>query len=81
MPEFARFEDYAGTKIDQRRSDYLSTLFQAAKFVVAESSLRARALYFHQVGGYTTSLNIGPASRDELAERRFRLLICRPSDE
>ncbi len=84
MREFARFDDYAASavaEIDQRRIDYLSTLFRAAKFDAAESSLRARALYFYQVGEYTTSLNIDSDLRDELAERRFKLLVCRPVDE
>ena len=84
MREFARFDEYAATavaEIDQRRIDYLSTLFRAANFDVAESSLRARALYFYQVGEYTTSLNMDPELRDELAERRFKLLICRPLGE
>jgi len=84
MREFARFDPSAAdavAEIDQRRLDYLSTLFRAAKFNPAESSLRARALYFYQVGEYTTSLNIEPDLRDELAERRFKLLICRPLDE
>jgi len=84
MREFARFDEYANAavaEIDQRRIDYLATLFRAAKFDPAESSLRARALYFYQVGEYTTSLKIDPDLRDELAERRFKLLICRPSDE
>lgn len=84
MREFARFEDYATqavTEVDQRRIDYLATLFRAADFDEAESSLRARALYFYQVGEYTTSLSIDPALRDELMERRFKLLICRPLDE
>lgn len=83
MREFSRFDEYANTavaEIDQRRIDYLSTLFRAAKFDSAESSLRARALYFYQVGEYTTSLNIDSDLRDELAERRYKLLVCPPSD-
>ena len=81
MREFARFEQSAAdavAEIDQRRIDYLRTLFSAAGFDDAESSLRARALYFYQVGEYTTSLPIDPALRDELAERRFELLISAP---
>jgi len=84
MREFARFNDYAAkavVEVDQLRLDYLTTLFQAANFDAAESSLRARALYFYQVGEYTTSLHLDPAVRDDLAERRFKLLICRPLDE
>lgn len=42
--------------------------------------LRAQALYFYQVGEYTTSLTMDAELRDELAERRFRLLIGRASD-
>ena len=84
MREFARFDAYAAkavAEVDQRRIDYLATLFRAAKFSEAEAVLRARALYFYQVGEYTTSLSIDSALRDELAERRFKLLICRPLDE
>lgn len=83
MREFARSEQFAAdavAEIDQRRIDYLSTLFSAAGFDPAESSLRARALYFYQVGEYSTALNIDPTLRDELAERRFKLLVSRPSD-
>jgi AcrR family transcriptional regulator len=83
MREFARFEKYAAiavAEIDRRRIEYLSALFRAAEFDEAESLLRAQALYFYQVGEYTTSLNMDPELRDELAERRFRLLISHPHD-
>lgn len=81
MREFARFDSYAAeavAEIDRRRLDYLTVLFSAAGFEQAEAQLRAQALYFYQVGEYTTSLHLDPALRDELAERRFRLLISRP---
>ena len=84
MREFARFDDYAAqavAEVDQRRIDYLAALFRAADFDDAEALLRAQALYFYQVGEYTTSLHIDPRLRDELAERRFRLLIADPGDE
>ena len=83
MREFARFDIYAAAavaEVDQRRLEYLSALFRAADFDEAESQLRAQALYFYQVGEYTTSLPIDSALRDELAERRFRLLISDPRD-
>ena len=82
MREFARSDAYAAEavdEIDKRRVDYLTTLFAAAKFSPAEALLRARALYFYQVGEYTTSLSIDPALRDELAERRYQLLIQPPA--
>jgi AcrR family transcriptional regulator len=81
MREFARFNDYAATavaEIDRSRINYLYALFKAAGFDDAEALLRAQALYFYQVGEYTTSLNLDNALRDELAERRFRLLIAHP---
>ena len=81
MREFARFNDFAAKavlEVDQHRVDYLKTLFTAAGFDAAEALLRAQALYFYQVGEYTTSLHMDPALRDELAERRFRLLINTP---
>lgn len=84
MREFARFNKYAAravAEVDQRRIDYLAVLFRAANFAEAEVLLRARALYFYQVGEYTTSLAIDPKLRDELAERRFKLLICRPLED
>ncbi len=84
MREFARFNKTAAravVEIDERRIAYLAELFQAAKFSDAEAGLRARALYFYQVGEYTTSLALDPKLRDELAERRFKLLICRPLEE
>lgn len=81
MREFARFDGYAAaavSEVDRRRLDYLSALFRAAGFEDAEAQLRAQALYFYQVGEYTTSLHVDSALRDELAERRFRLLISAP---
>jgi len=81
MREFARFEPYAASavaEIDRRRLNYLRELFAAAGFDSAEAQLRAQALYFYQVGEYTTSLSVAEDVRDELAERRFRLLIARP---
>ncbi|MGR8922087.1 MAG: TetR/AcrR family transcriptional regulator [Gammaproteobacteria bacterium] len=83
MREFARFDEYAAAavaEVDRRRIDYLQALFRAAGFDDAESLLRAQALYFYQVGAYTTSLGLPEALRDELAERRFRLLISQPAD-
>jgi hypothetical protein len=83
MREFARFNKLAAQAVaivDQKRVDYLAQLFRAAEFTEQEALLRARALYFYQVGEYTTSLVIDPGLRDELAERQFKLLICRPSD-
>ena len=55
-------------------------LFKATQFEPAEALLRAQALYFYQVGEYTTSLTMDAELRDELAERRFRLLIGRSQD-
>ena len=78
MREFARFDDYAAAavaEIDRRRIEYLRAVFEAAGFEDAEALLRAQALYFYQVGEYTTSLNLSDELRDDLAERRFRLLI------
>ena len=78
MREFARFHDYAASavaEIDQRRIDYLKVLFVAAGFDDAEALLRAQSMYFYQVGEYTTSLNLPKDLRDELAERRFQLLL------
>ncbi len=83
MREFARFNDYAAAavaQIDHSRINYLCALFTAADFDDAEALLRAQALYFYQVGEYTTSLNLSDDLRDELAERRFRLLIARPPE-
>ena len=84
MREFARFNKYAAravAEVDEQRTRYLADLFRAADFSEAEALLRARALYFYQVGEYTTLLAIDPALRDELAERQFKLLICRPQDD
>jgi len=81
MREFARFNKLAAqavASVDQQRVDYLAQLFRAADFNEQEALLRARALYFYQVGEYTTSLVLESGLRDELAERQFRLLICRP---
>ena len=83
MREFARFDGYAAAavaEIDRRRIEYLYELFKAAHFEPTEALLRAQALYFSQVGEYTTSLTMDAELRDELAERRFRLLIGRAGD-
>ncbi len=83
MREFARFNKWAAlavATVDQQRVDYLAWLFRAAEFSEEEALLRARTLYFYQVGEYTTSLPIDPELCDALAERQFRLLICPPSD-
>lgn len=83
MREFARFNKWAAqavATVDQQRVDYLACLFRAAEFTEEEALLRARALYFYQVGEYTTSLVIDPGLRDALAERQFKLLICRPAE-
>ena len=83
MREFARFDQYAAVAvadIDRRRIDYLCALFKAADFDDAEALLRAQALYFYQVGEYTTSLTMDAELRDDLAERRFRLLISHAAD-
>lgn len=77
MREFARFDSYASVavaEVDTRRVEYLKVLFSAAGFDENESIMRAHALYFYQVGEYTTSLPINSELRDDLAERRFRLL-------
>jgi AcrR family transcriptional regulator len=84
MREFARFNKYAAAavvEVDEARTAYLAGLFRAAGFSEPEAALRARALYFYQVGEYTTSMAIDPKLRDELAERRFKLLICRPQED
>ena len=81
MREFARFNKLAAAAVelvDQKRVDYLAELFLAAGFTDLEALLRARALYFYQVGEYTTSLELEPTLRDDLAERQFRLLMQRP---
>jgi len=81
MREFARFDPYASAavaEVDTRRIEYLKVLFFAAGFDENESIMRAHALYFYQVGEYTTSLPISSELRDELAERRFRLLTGKP---
>lgn len=83
MREFARFNKWAAlavATVDQQRVDYLTRLFQAAAFDEKEALLRARTLYFYQVGEYTTSLPLEPGLRDALAARQYRLLICRPLD-
>lgn len=83
MREFARFNKWAAqavATVDQQRVDYLEQLFRRAGFDAEEALLRARALYFYQVGEYTTSLGMDPALRNALAERQFRLLTQRPAD-
>ena len=81
MREFARFNKLAATAVatvDQKRVDYLTSLFLAARFPEADAQLRARMLYFYQVGEYTTSLSLEPAVREDLAARQFRLLVQPP---
>ena len=78
MREFARFNKQAAravAEVDQLRVSYLSEMFLAAGFDAIEASLRARTLYFYQVGEYTTSLAPALPEREEMAERLYRLLV------
>lgn len=82
MREFARFNKWAAvavSTVDQRRLEYLTRLFGAAGFSAEEALLRARTLYFYQVGEYTTSLPIEPDLRNALAARQYELLIRPPA--
>jgi AcrR family transcriptional regulator len=82
MREFARFNKQAAravAEVDQLRVSYLAEMFLAAGFDALEASLRARTLYFYQVGEYTTSLAPAPPDREEMAERLYRLLVRTPT--
>lgn len=82
MREFARFNKHAAravSEVDELRVAYLAELFTAAGFDPLEASLRARTLYFYQVGEYTTSLAPDPDTREKLASRLFLLLTRRPA--
>lgn len=81
MREFARFNKYAAravAEVDEQRTQYLAELFRAADFTETDALLRARVLYFYQVGEYTTLLSIDSTLRDDLAERQFALLTRPP---
>jgi len=81
MREFARFNKQAAkavTEVDQLRVSYLAELFSTAGFDPVESRLRARTLYFYQVGEYTTLLAPEDTEREDVAERLFRLLVNLP---
>ncbi|MBM4227112.1 MAG: TetR/AcrR family transcriptional regulator [Gammaproteobacteria bacterium] len=84
MREFARFNKHAAravSEVDELRVAYLAELFTAAGFDSIEASLRARTLYFYQVGEYTTSLAPEPETRARLAERLHQLLTRHPASD
>ena len=60
--------------IDRGRLDYLEGLFGELGFADDEAKLRARLLYFYQVGEYTLSVRDQEDSRDRLRALRFELL-------
>ncbi len=77
MREFARFNKQAAravSEVDELRVAYLAELFTAAGFEPLEASLRARTLYFYQVGEYTTLLAPEAQTRSKLAEGLYLLL-------
>ncbi len=63
--------------IDGRRLAYVESLFADLGFAPDEAKLRARLLYFYQVGEYTLSARESDPSRERLAELRFRLLTSK----
>ena len=61
-------------KVDRSRIGYVESVFRRMGFSENEIKLRARMMYFFQVGEYTGSIRDKKALRDLLAERRFELL-------
>ena len=63
--------------IDRKGLGFLERLFAALAFDEDEAKLRARLLYFYQVGEYTLSVRDQGASRERLVELRHALLVRR----
>ena len=63
--------------VDRSRIEYLEALFAELGFDGEESMLRARLLYFYQVGEYTLSVRDQEASRERLRRLRWKLLTRR----
>lgn len=60
--------------IDRLRLDFVEELFVDLGFAADEAKLRARLLYFYQVGEYTLSVRDRDTLRERLKQLRFTLL-------
>ncbi len=61
--------DSAVRAVDSKRMAFVEGVFAELGFDPFESKLRARTLYFYQVGEHTSTI------RDKLARRRFDWLV------
>jgi AcrR family transcriptional regulator len=63
--------------IDRLRLGYVEQVFAELGFAKDEAKLRARLLYFYQVGEYTLAVRDRDELRDRLKQLRFELLAHR----
>ncbi len=63
--------------VDKKRMAFVESVFARLGFDPFESKLRARTLYFYQVGEHTSSIRDGAKLRAKLACRRFDWLVTR----
>ncbi len=61
--------------VDRRRMAFVERVFSQLGFDPFESKLRARVLYFYQVGEHTSTIRDGAKLRAKLARRRFDWLV------
>ncbi|MES9971487.1 MAG: hypothetical protein ABW092_15750, partial [Candidatus Thiodiazotropha sp.] len=75
---WARFNPYASKavgQVDKTRLEYCQNLFTEMGFSKDESILRARMIYFYQVGEYTIGLSDSKNRRLKLDKLRYEQLI------
>jgi len=75
---WARTNPHAATAVrdvDRKRMAYVESVFSKLGFDAFESQLRARTLYFYQVGEHTSSIRDSAKLRDKLARSRFDWLV------
>lgn len=64
-------------KIDKKRLDFISKLFQSAGFVKTEAEYRAHAVYYYQVGENSVSLPVSKDQRLGWARQLSEMLLRR----
>lgn len=65
-------------QVDETRLDILRTLFQALGFAKLEADIRARVMYYHQVGYYALRLRETMDYRRSVFPTYFKVLVGAP---
>lgn len=75
---WARTNPHAATAIrdvDRKRMAFVERVFAGLGFDTFESQLRARMLYFYQVGEHTSTIHDSAKLREKLTRNRFDWLV------